>query len=107
MELKTTKIYVPNEDFEQSLTTEAISDVVTICNLNDSKTAKELLSSQFLILNNLDYKEQSLYAFTKEELERVIRFVYNSAIDYENQSMGSFLNDDVPNLNTLINQILK
>lgn len=83
MELKTTKVYVP--------THEILKDGWV--NLGQDKR-------EFV-------KIKEGYLLTKEELERVIRFVYNSAIDYENQSMGSFLNDDVPNLNTLINQILK
>lgn len=106
MELKTTKIYVPNEDFEQSLTTEAISDVVTICNLNDSKTAKELLSSQFLILNNLDYKQQFLYIFTKEELEEFKKQIAGDA--WESCSkLRSGQNVGIRNKTDYINSILK
>lgn len=85
MELKTIKVYVPT----------------------DAKDELGLILKTWSGDTEGYVKKQSLYTFTKEELERVIRFVYNSAIDYENQSMGSFLNDDVPNLNTLINQILK
>lgn len=108
MELKTTKVYVPNEDFEQSLVKEAISDIFTICHLNNSKTAKELLSSQFLILNNLDYKEQSLYIFTKEELKRVIEDAFDAARSKEDFipliSMGGM---KYKTKQEYINQILK
>jgi hypothetical protein len=73
MQLKQTKVFVPVKEIEEhSLIQEAVSDIVTICSLNDTESAKKLISSQFLVMNNLDYEKKELYTITKEELERVI-----------------------------------
>ncbi len=113
MILQQTKVYVPTE-MNELPDKDGTYCVLSKCNVNYPLQTYDSLRFQQGVFQEIPnwkhihwLKEQILYALTKEELERVIRFVYNSAIDYENQSMGSFLNDDVPNLNTLINQILK
>lgn len=85
MELKTTKVYVPVKKIEEhSLIEEAISDIFTIFSLNDIETAKKLISSQFLVMNNLDYEKKELYPLTKKELERVIEDAFEAGELYGN-----------------------
>ena len=90
MQLKQTKVFVPVKEIEEhSLIQEAVSDIVTICSLNDTESAKKLISSQFLVMNNLDYEKKELYTITKEELERVIGDAFNAGYRYSSWALSN------------------
>ena len=117
MELKQTKVFVPT-DVKLELPIESSSYLVInpkISSPFEIIYKKEdniwwLGSQKFKIVDSgITHwlKEVELFSLTKEELERVIGDAYEAGVKYETQSIGSFLNDDIPNKEQYINQILK